>query len=237
MMEKNADKVSLLVDGELDACDTPCVIQALKSDETARARWEDYHLIRDAMCGNLPRQIPVGLARRVAEALEHEPVFINPRSHTPSPAVPFKTPSRTKATVGFALAASLSAIAVFGVGVMELNPAAPQPEPTGMASLPPPVQVAMAPQSAVAPSISTVQLVSVPETAKAKQSLPTVMASAEGRAESRPARRSGVAVDNDAPVTTDLYDYLVNYHRYAPGAADTQAMLSYVQLVDYGPGH
>jgi sigma-E factor negative regulatory protein RseA len=243
MMEQNSDKVSLLVDGELDACDIPCVIQALKGDEAARARWENYHLIRDAMSGNLPKRVSTGLARRVAEAMEHEPVFINPRQQTPTPAVPFKTPSRTKATLGFALAASLSAIAVFGVGVMELNPAAPAPERMSMAAVQPPVQmpqmqVAEA-QPAVPPSESAVQLVSTPAAAKAKQPLPTVLAASEGRAEPRAARRSsGVAVDEDAPVTTtDLYDYLVNYHRYAPGAADTQAMLSYVQLVGYGPGN
>jgi hypothetical protein len=49
-------------------------------------------------------------------------------------------------------------------------------------------------------------------------------------------RPSSVAVGADSPVSTDLYDYLVNYHRYTPGDADTQAMLSYVQLVGYGPG-
>ncbi|MBK8163812.1 MAG: hypothetical protein IPK65_11945 [Gammaproteobacteria bacterium] len=83
---------------------------------------------------------------------------------------------------------------------------------------------------------TAVQMAAAPAV-RAKQSTVTVLAAARPT-EQAPARRSSVAVSEDASVaTTDLYDYLVNSHRYAPGAADTQAMLSYVQLVGYGSGN
>lgn len=232
MMERNADKVSLLVDGELDDCDLACVIQAMKGDETARTRWGHYHLIRDALRGNLPRQMPVNLAERVSLALEHEPVHFTPRPQSSAPQ-PSRSPSRTRATLGFALAASLSAIAVFGVGVMELNSAARAPAGMSVASVqsPQPMEVA-AVAAQPQPAVSAVQLAAAPA---AKPKVDVLAAAGGTGMERTPPRRSSVAVAA-SPAPADLYDYLVNYHRYAPAAADTQAMLSYVQLVGYGSG-
>ncbi|MGE3480654.1 MAG: sigma-E factor negative regulatory protein [Gammaproteobacteria bacterium] len=240
MMERNADKVSLLVDGELDECDMPCIVQAMKTDELAGERWRNYHLIRDTLQGNLPAHLPRDLAGRVALALEHEPIHFNPRQHLPATAS-IRTPShRTRATVGFALAASLSAIAVFGVGVMELNDTSHNPAGPVIASARA-VAVAQDPMMDVnvtrTPPSAAVQLAAAPAVRAKQQSTVTVLAAAKPAAQV-PARRSTVAVSEDAsPATTDLYDYLVNSHRYAPGAADTQAMLSYVQLVGYGSGN
>lgn len=233
MMEKNADKVSLLVDGELDECDMPCVIRAMKGEEEARTRWENYHLIRDALSGNLPGRMPTNLAARVSRALEHEPVFISPRPAI-SPAQPHRNPSRTNATVGFALAASLSAIAVFGVGVMELNAPLHSPAGASVASVEAPLQVAAAAPQSPAPMM---QLAA--SEGPARQSTVTVLAAASGGGlEEAPSHQSSLGVhDAASPAATDLYEYLVNYHRYAPGDADTQEMLSYVQLVGYGPGN
>lgn len=238
MMERNADKVSLLVDGELDECDMSCVVQAMKTDELAGERWRNYHLIRDTMQGSLPGHLSRDLAGRVALALEHEPIHFNPR-HKPSTVTSIRTPShRTRATLGFALAASLSAIAVFGVGVMELNSGSHNPAGPVIASTST-VAVAQDPVTDMNVAQTTppaVQMAAAPAV-RAKQSTVTVLAAARPT-EQAPARRSSVAVSEDASVaTTDLYDYLVNSHRYAPGAADTQAMLSYVQLVGYGSGN
>ncbi|MCC6208004.1 MAG: sigma-E factor negative regulatory protein [Gammaproteobacteria bacterium] len=234
MMEKNADKVSLLIDGELDECDMSCVLRALKSDDAAGGRWRNYHLIRDAMQGSLPRHLPQGLAGRVMLSLEHEPIHINPHRHSSSPNS-FRPQSRTRATLGFALAASLSAIAVFGVGVMELNSGSQQTAATRVASIAPPlpqqaVTVARIPQPG-----ALVQLAAEAVPAKQPRSV-TVLAAAARPVEHVAPRRSSVAVNDVSPAPTDLYDYLVNAHQYAPGAADTQAMLSYVQLVGYGSG-
>ncbi|MBK8163813.1 MAG: sigma-E factor negative regulatory protein [Gammaproteobacteria bacterium] len=82
MMERNADKVSLLVDGELDECDMSCVVQAMKTDELAGERWRNYHLIRDTMQGSLPGHLSRDLAGRVALALEHEPIHFQSASQT-----------------------------------------------------------------------------------------------------------------------------------------------------------
>lgn len=234
MMEKKADKVSLLIDDELDECDMSCVIRAMKEDETAGERWRNYHLIRDALQRNLPRHLPRDLAKCVTLALEHEPVHFNPhRRHSPAP-TPLRTSSRTRATLGFALAASLSAIAVFGVGVMELNGTPPPSTAMTVAAVAPalPQQAAT---FAVAPQ-STAAVQPVSASVSVKPQVVTVLAAAKPVEQAAP-RRSTVAVNDVSPAATDLYDYLVNSHRYAPGAADTQAMLSYVQLVGYGSGH
>lgn len=234
MMEKNADKVSLLIDGELDECDMSCVIRAMKEDETAGERWRNYHLIRDALQRNLPRHLPRDLAGCVTLALEHEPLHFNPhRRHSSAPTV-LRTPSRTRATLGFALAASLSAITVFGVGVMELNNA-PQPS-TAMtvAAIAPSLPQQAATFAVVPQTPATAQTASVSATVK-QPPVVTVLAAAKPAEQAAP-RRSSVAVNDASPAATDLYDYLVNSHRYAPGAADTQTMLSYVQLVGYGSG-
>lgn len=232
MMEKNADKISLLVDGELDECDMPYVVRSIKNEETARARWANYHLIGDALRGNLPERIPVGLAECVARALEREPVFMNPQFHSPAPAT-FRIQSRDKARLGFALAASLSAIAVFGVGMMEVNTTAMRPASQGLDVAAAQQATAPIPVAAPAPAVQ----LAVSRDAVRPPMAVTILAKADDRnmQQAAPPRHAGVAMDSASPVSTDLYDYLVNYHRYAPGSAGGQDMLSNVQLVGYGP--
>jgi anti-sigma factor RsiW len=113
MTNRNADKISTLVDDELDAWEMSSAIQSLRHDPEMQKCWRNYHLIGDAMRGTLPKHIPMDLTDRISTALEHEPVFLHPQTSTTP--VHTGTHHRSRATVGFALAASLTAIAVFGV--------------------------------------------------------------------------------------------------------------------------
>jgi len=110
-MSDNLDeKVSALVDGELPHEQVDGVFDMLKRDKSSQACWRHYHLISDALKNNLPDRLPEDFVNRVSQALEAEPHFALP------PRRPAKTPFLHKPTIGFALAASVAAIAFLGLG-------------------------------------------------------------------------------------------------------------------------
>src|SRR5689334_16797641 len=95
------DAISALMDGELDADEARRQLSKVKEDRTLRTRWDDYHLIGDAMRGDMalsPRFDEI-LARRLAA----EPTVLAPR----------RFPSRRNrlGTYAMSAAASLGAVA------------------------------------------------------------------------------------------------------------------------------
>ncbi|MGV7960314.1 anti-sigma-E factor RseA [Photorhabdus tasmaniensis] len=69
------EKLSALMDGEtLDSE----VVSILSKDSAMQKRWENYHLIRDALRGDVTGVLHMDIASRVALALEKEPVHFNP---------------------------------------------------------------------------------------------------------------------------------------------------------------
>ena len=119
------DRISALMDGELDERSATQLIEAAGRDREAKEAWRTYHLISDAM-----RDTPVlsdGFAARVAATLEAEPTVLAPRR---------LAPRSHKWFVASAIAASVAAVGFVGwVAVM--------PQPEGQA-----VQVAKAPPAA-----------------------------------------------------------------------------------------
>jgi sigma-E factor negative regulatory protein RseA len=108
------DKISALMDGELDAPQADLQLARLKQDAEARASWDSYHLIGAAMRGE-PMMTP-NLARRLSDRLAQEPTVLAPR------------PIAGRATTyALSAAASIAAVAVVG-WVAFHNPIAPQPE-------------------------------------------------------------------------------------------------------------
>lgn len=75
------DRISALMDGELDERGAAQAIEALCRDREARAVWGSYHLIGDAMrdC----RLLSAGFAARVGERLSGEPAVLAPRRAAP----------------------------------------------------------------------------------------------------------------------------------------------------------
>ncbi len=212
MMNRNTDKISTLVDDELADWDMTPVMQSLRHDPAMQECWRNYHLIGDAMRGSLPKYICTDLADRIHDALEHEPVYFNPQT-SPLPAVSGTHP-RTKATIGFALAASMTAIAVFGVIGFDRE--------TGL-QVPPAAMIAagsMSPADEAAPVLS---------------SLLTEFATAEfsDQVAQRP-RIQTVSGAGALPGDANLTEYLINYHRYAMPAGHDDP-LSYLRVVSYGP--
>lgn len=107
-------RLSMLLDGELDGRDNPRLIERIESDERLREAWTRYHLIGQAM--RAPQGLSVGddFARRVRQAIDREPTVLAPRARPGS-----STEGRQR-IVGFALAASLAAVALMvGKSVMD----------------------------------------------------------------------------------------------------------------------
>lgn len=96
------EKISALMDNELDGQDGHQAMLRLGDTAEARECWATYHLIGDVMRG---QHAAVDVSTRVAAALESEPTVLAPRRND--------RPSRAM-TFALSAAASLSAIAVVG---------------------------------------------------------------------------------------------------------------------------
>lgn len=110
------DGISALMDGELDDAEAQRQIGRLKVDEQSRERWDEFHLIGDAL-----RREPL-LSSRFAESLSKrladEPTVLAPRRITPR--------ARRVTTYALSAAASLSAAAL--VAWVALTPTGPSPQ-------------------------------------------------------------------------------------------------------------
>ena len=101
-------ELSSLMDGELAVNEDRHAIGRCCGDEDLKGRWRDYHVIGEALRGEMPR---AGTStRRIMEAIASEPTVLAP-------------PRRTPASVGriaFAAAASVATFAVVGwIGMQE----------------------------------------------------------------------------------------------------------------------
>jgi sigma-E factor negative regulatory protein RseA len=119
------EKLSALMDGELDDKSAAEVLQALGSDRDAVRTWRTYQLISDAMREN--RLLSADFAARLAGQLAAEPTVFAPRA--------LRERSRAQSRAWFALSVAASLAGVALVGWMAL---APQPQ-TIPASTPAPV--------------------------------------------------------------------------------------------------
>ena len=137
------DKISALMDGELDARQAHEQFGRLKQDGELVESWQTFHLIGDSMRGD--RALSPEFNRRIGERLDAEPTVLAPqRSMTPKHAV----------TYALSAAASVAAVALVGWVAFVSNPIATQQE---VAKAP------VAPAPVVAPST---QLASVPSDGK-----------------------------------------------------------------------
>jgi sigma-E factor negative regulatory protein RseA len=97
------DRISALMDGEVDQKSAAQLIEALTRDAEAVRTWRNYHLIGDAMRGGL--LLSERFTERLAQRLAAEPTVLAPRR--------IRTESPRLFTVS-AAAASLAAVAFVG---------------------------------------------------------------------------------------------------------------------------
>ena len=95
------ERVSVLMDGELDDKSAAAAIQSLANEREARDAWRSYHLIGDLMRGSAP--LSEGFAARITWKLAEQPTVLAPGRIRPQP--------RRWFTVS-AAAASLAAVAL-----------------------------------------------------------------------------------------------------------------------------
>jgi sigma-E factor negative regulatory protein RseA len=110
MTEPNKEmkmRLSLLLDGELQARDNPRLLDKIATDAELKAVWGRYHLIGDVMrAAGRHGAVDQDFAARVSAAVRAEPTALAPRRSG-------KAPSDLRSRIAhFALAASLAAIAV-----------------------------------------------------------------------------------------------------------------------------
>lgn len=117
------DRISALMDGELDSREADHDIARLKMDPELRSRWDEFHLIGDALRGE--SILSPGVNENFLRRLSEEPTVLAPRRSRPS--------VRRAAAYAMSAAASLSAVAL--VAWVALAPA-PQ---ENIALQPPPV--------------------------------------------------------------------------------------------------
>ncbi len=118
MSESLNEQVSACVDGENETGETALLLRRLSQDDGLRSRWARYHLISDALKKSLPEQLSLELAERIHQAVALET--------TPHPR--FNAARLLKPVAGFAIAASMAAIAVFAVRSLPTATLPAQPE-------------------------------------------------------------------------------------------------------------
>jgi len=108
-------ELSTLMDGELDGQEAGRVIRGCCGDEELRRKWQDYHVIGDALRGDLPRRD--ASTQRILAALADEPTVLAPRRLSVASA----------GRIAFAAAASVATVAVVGWIGLQDRAAAPAP--------------------------------------------------------------------------------------------------------------
>jgi len=133
------EKISALMDGELDDRQARQELTRLEHDEELLSSWHIFHLIGDALRGEA--MLSEGFSRRLSERLVGEPPVLAPR----------RSAVKRITTYALSAAASLSAVALVGWVAFFNNPTAPRPE-IAKAPAPPPPVTAPSPRLASVPS-------------------------------------------------------------------------------------
>ncbi|MCY4210911.1 MAG: sigma-E factor negative regulatory protein [Gammaproteobacteria bacterium] len=115
MNEMTKEQLSALMDGEADGQQRELIDELLQDPELLET-WSRYHLISDCLQQHAPAQgtaqLDRDLAARVAKSLEQEPTIL----------APTRVPARlVKPVTGFAIAASVAALAIFGIQQQQLH--------------------------------------------------------------------------------------------------------------------
>ncbi|HEA3201336.1 TPA: transcriptional regulator [Aeromonas veronii] len=121
----NKEQISALMDGDLSDAE---VLNELEMDSDLQDTWGRYHLIGDAMRGDLPVNLQLDLSDSVMAALEDEPTILAPKPVETAPVLqPAVAPVKTDSNVvplfrrvgqqlgQYAIAASVAAAVIFGV--------------------------------------------------------------------------------------------------------------------------
>ncbi|BDA61571.1 anti-sigma factor [Shewanella sp. DNRA4] len=109
--------VSAAVDGETDVQ----TMAELAADTHSHNEWRNYHLIGDAMRGELPQTMALDLSASIAAAIELEPAIVSPQAKAPIAITEQVTTDKNRVVPLFkqfgqyAIAATVAMFAIVGV--------------------------------------------------------------------------------------------------------------------------
>ncbi len=109
MTEQFDEKFSAYVDGEERTNSE--LLNRLRTDDTLRARWSRYHLIRDVMTNHYRGNVSLDIAASISEKLASEPTILSPRRRS----IVDVTRTLGRQAMGYALAATVAGVSVFTV--------------------------------------------------------------------------------------------------------------------------
>lgn len=210
LMIKQKEMISVYMDGEASEFEAVSVLKHVKQEPLLERCWEGYHLIGDTLRNQLSSSLDSGFSRRLSAALDNE---ITTTTAQPAPR------RRANETAGFALAASVSAVAI--VGLLQFG------QPAMMASVNNQYEtdiqhqhLALAKQTAAPTTEAVSSPIEMDNRALAYASFDSDLNNNTGTAA------------QTASLESSVYDYLVNYSQYAvaaplEGSAPTVSLLSY----------
>jgi negative regulator of sigma E activity len=105
MTEADRERLSALVDDELDHAEAVDLLNRVARDAQLRQVWEQYYLIRDSLQGEFSGSARAGLFERVQREIDAEPVLYRMEAFRRGALRPL---------AGLALAASVAVVAVIG---------------------------------------------------------------------------------------------------------------------------
>ncbi len=111
MSNKIEEQLSALMDGELPEVEFDLYLRRMMTDDDLRERWGRYQLSSAAMRRDLPSAVDLGLAQRIAMAVEQEARGQQSARHSSRRS----SWNWQRPAAGFSVAASVAAIAVLGV--------------------------------------------------------------------------------------------------------------------------
>ncbi len=126
MNETKKEQLSAFMDDEIDGLQKDQVEQILKDPELLDT-WSRYHLVSDCLKRNLPEHLDRELAGKISKSIHQEPAIVAPGG---------LSRSFVKPAAGFAIAASVAALAIFGI--QQQQPGGPHeiPQPPLVQSIP-----------------------------------------------------------------------------------------------------
>lgn len=108
-MESMREKLSAMLDGELPEAEMAEVIAAVNRDPELQAMWQRYHIAGAALRGDLDTAFDQDSTQVLLSRLEQEPVVLSP----------LRWRTWAQAVGGFAIAATVAAVAVISLDSAE----------------------------------------------------------------------------------------------------------------------
>jgi sigma-E factor negative regulatory protein RseA len=110
------EKLSELMDNELNDLDSLRLVRAMDGDRELRGTWERYNLMRAAMHKELSVVVSPDLADRIALTIAQEPP-----AHAVGISGTWRRPRLATLAAGMSIAASVAAVAIFTLQPLSIN--------------------------------------------------------------------------------------------------------------------